>query len=428
MSQISIITRREYLQRVRSKAFIVATALGPVLMLLVFAVPVLMAVFSDDDGTRHIAVVDESGEVEEHLEFPDNFVVESSAAAEDSLRARVHRGELGGFLVIPAEIVDGRGEARYYSEGGGGLLLAERIQETVRDAVREVRILRAGAPEAVLGILEQDIPVRMVQLTAEGERTDATQVLAVFGYFMGFMIYICVILYGAIVMRGVIEEKTNRISELIASSAKPFDLMMGKVLGIGAMGVTQWLIWILAGIALSVAAGTVLSSLMPDPAAIAGDIDGGSVDLAQVQQFLPDIPAMFPVYFLLFFVGGYLLYSSLMAAIGSAVEQESDAQQFMWVVIMPLIIPTVLIVNVMSNPDGALAVAMSHIPLFSPIVMVVRMAATNVAWWEIWISLALLAGGFLVAIWISSRIYRVGILSYGKRPTFKELARWMRQA
>jgi ABC-2 type transport system permease protein len=167
---------------------------------------------------------------------------------------------------------------------------------------------------------------------------------------------------------------------------------------------------------------------MPDTTAIGTDLASDAETMKQIQQFLPDIPATFPLYFILFFLGGYLLYSSLMAAIGSAVEQESDAQQFMWIVIMPLVIPTVLIFNVMNNPDGALATTMSLIPLFSPIVMVVRMAATNVPWWQIWLSLTLLAGAFVVAIWLSSRIYRIGILSYGKRPTFKELARWMRQA
>ncbi len=430
MSQIGIIAQREYLQRVRSRAFIIATALGPILMLLVLAIPIVMAIFSRDDSTRVIAVVDQSGEVAELLSFPDNFRIEQTTAPVDTLRSRVDGGQLEGYLILPDDLVSGAGEARYYSRGGGGILLNEQIADAVRAGVREARILRAGAPAAVLEIMKERVPVRMIQLTDEGERADSTQVLAVFGYFMGFLIYLCVILYGAIVMRGVIEEKTSRISELIASSAKPFDLMMGKVLGIGAMGLTQWLIWIGAGIGLSAAAAALVAGVLPDGAfptdgAVAG---GGAAPVNPIAELMPDIPLMFPVYFILFFLGGYLLYSSLMAAIGSAVEQEADAQQFMWIVIMPLILPMVMIVNVMSAPDGLVATVMSLIPLFSPIVMVVRMAATNVPWWEVWLSLILLAGAFLLAIWISSRIYRVGILSYGKKPTFKELARWMRQA
>ncbi len=427
MSQIPVIAHREYTQRVRSKAFIIATALGPILMLVLLAVPILAAVFSSEEEARTIAVVDQSEVIGDYLDFPGNYEVEETRQTIDELRARVDAGELSGYLVLPPSLLSGDGAARYYSRGGGGIMATERIEDSVRDAVREARILQTGAPDAVLGILSERVDVQMIQITDEGERTDSTQILAVFGYFMGFLIYICVILYGAIVMRGVIEEKTSRISELIASSARPFDLMMGKVLGIGAMGLTQWLIWIFAGVGLTFVAGLVLGSVM-DPTLIDGDAAGAAAATPQFRQFLPDIPSLFPVYFLLFFLGGYLLYSSLMAAIGSAVEQEADAQQFMWIVIMPLIIPTVLIVNVMSNPDGVLATTMSLIPLFSPIVMVVRMAATNVPWWEIWLSLVLLAGAFVFAIWISSRIYRVGILSYGKRPTFKELARWMREA
>jgi ABC-2 type transport system permease protein len=203
--------------------------------------------------------------------------------------------------------------------------------------------------------------------------------------------------------------------------------MMGKVLGIGAMGVTQWLIWICAGVLISIVAAGILAGLLPDPATLGADAAMEGVTMDQIQQFVPEIPLMFPFYFLLFFLGGYLLYSSLMAAVGSAVEQESDAQQFMWIVVMPLIVPTILIFNLMNNPDGTLATVMSLIPLFSPIVMVVRIAATNVPLWQIWLSLVLLAGAFVLAIWISSRIYRVGILSYGKKPTFAELARWIRQ-
>ena len=427
MSQTWIIAEREYFQRIRSKAFIIATALGPVVMLLVLAIPVVAAIMSSDDSRRAIAVVDESGEFLPFLHFPDNFDVDTAVGSVDSLRVLLNRNELQGYLVLPEVLARGEGEARFYSEGGGGLLLAETISDAVTSAVREYRILDSGAPEGILDIINTSVPVRMIKVTEEGERTDATQVLAVFGYFMGFLIYICVLLYGAIVMRGVIEEKTNRISELIASSARPFDLMMGKVLGIGAMGITQWLIWIGAGVVLSFVAAGLLAGLLADPAALAADQGAEGITMDQIRQFVPEIPLMFPFYFLLFFLGGYLLYSSLMAAVGSAVEQESDAQQFMWIVVMPLIVPTIMIFNVMSNPDGTLATVMSLIPLFSPIVMVVRMAATNVPWWQIWLSLALLAGAFVLAIWLSSRIYRVGILSYGKKPTFAELARWIRQ-
>ena len=267
----------------------------------------------------------------------------------------------------------------------------------------------------------------MRQITEEGDRTDATPVLAAFGYMMGFLIYICMILYGAMVMRGVIEEKTNRISELIASSAKPFQLLLGKILGIGALGLTQLLIWIAAGVLLSAVGTTIIASMvdMPDPAAMQTTQEQVEATNA-ITEYIPSIPPSYLIYFVFFFVGGYLFYASLMAAVGSAVEQESDAQQFMWPIIMPLIIPMVLLAQIVSNPDGGLAVAMSLIPLFSPIIMVVRMAATNVPHWQVLLAIVLLFGSFVGAVWLSSRIYRIGILSYGKKPTFGEIARWIR--
>ncbi len=427
--QTLIIAQREYFQRLKSKAFIIATALGPIILLLMIAIPVAFAVFASDETERVVAVVDETGQLRDFLELPDSFTIDWRTLPVDSLRSLVESGHLTGYLVLPEQLLSGEGEATYYSKGGGGILVGDQLGDAVTAAVREKRILDTGAPSEVLKIAKDRVSLKMLQLTEEGERRDSTPMLAAFGYMMGFLIYICMILYGAMVMRGVIEEKTNRISELIASSAKPFQLLLGKILGIGALGMTQLLIWIVAGLAISAVGGVIISSFV-DPASIAPPDVAGAPSQAEaisgIAEFMPNISASYLIYFVLFFVGGYLLYASLMAAVGSAVEQESDAQQFMWPILMPLIIPMMLLVHIVSNPDSTLSLVMSLIPLFSPIIMVVRMAATNVPHWQVWIALVLLAGAFVLAVWLSSRIYRIGILSYGKKPSFREIARWIR--
>ena len=426
-SQTVIIAQREYFQRLKSRSFIITTALGPIILLVLIAVPILIAVFANDETAKVISIVDESGQISQLLELPDSYSIDRLERPVDSLRAMVNRDQLSGYLLLPATLVDGDGEAVFYSKGGGGIVAGETLRDAVTSAVRERRILDTGADAEVVDITRSRVPLRMRQITEEGDRTDATPVLAAFGYMMGFLIYICMILYGAMVMRGVIEEKTNRISELIASSAKPFQLLLGKILGIGALGLTQLLIWIAAGVLLSAVGTTIIASMvdMPDPAAMQTTQEQVEATNA-ITEYIPSIPPSYLIYFVFFFVGGYLFYASLMAAVGSAVEQESDAQQFMWPIIMPLIIPMVLLAQIVSNPDGGLAVAMSLIPLFSPIIMVVRMAATNVPHWQVVLAIVLLFGSFVGAVWLSSRIYRIGILSYGKKPTFGEIARWIR--
>jgi ABC-2 type transport system permease protein len=282
----------------------------------------------------------------------------------------------------------------------------------------------------VLDAAEESVGVRMVALTDEGgEAEDTTWLYAGLGYAMGFIIYIAMFVYGAMVMRGVIEEKTNRIVEIVASSARPFQLMMGKVLGIGAVGLTQFVLWVVLALVGMVALGSVLAGMI-DPAALAGADAAGMSDLPIDPSMLTlaNVPLDLVVYFLLFFLGGYLLYGSLFAAVGSAVEQESDAQSLQLPIMIPVILPAVFLPFIADNPDAPISVALSLVPFFSPILMVVRAAATDVPFWQMASALVLLTLGFLGTIWVASRIYRVGILMYGKKATFRDLARWVRTA
>jgi len=227
-------------------------------------------------------------------------------------------------------------------------------------------------------------------------------------------------------MRGVMEEKTNRIVEVLASSAKPYDIMMGKILGIGAMGLVQMVFWALLGTAISMLAGTILLKLGlvdPDPAAMSA---------MQANDGLPEgftMPSISPwlgVAFVFYFLAGYFIYATLFAAVGSAVDQEQDAQQLQMPITLPIVIPILFIGNVISDPNGTLAVVMSLIPFFTPILMIVRVAAASVPLWQIVLSVILPILTFFGLVWVASRIYRIGIMSYGKKPTFRELAKWVR--
>ncbi|MEM1043539.1 MAG: ABC transporter permease [Bacteroidota bacterium] len=431
MNKIPLIARSEYLRRVRTKAFVIATLLAPIALLALVAVSVWVGIVTQEGGARTVAVVDETGELGAALSerLPDNYAALVETAPLDSLRARVERGALDGYFVLPERLISGDDEAAFYSEGVGGFSAQMRLQRAVEDVVRRARLRATGASDDVLRAAESGVDVRMVALTEEGEAEDTSWVYSGLGYAMGFVIYIAMFVYGAMVMRGVIEEKTNRIIEVVASSAKPFQLMMGKVLGIGAVGLTQFVLWVVLALAGLFAAGAVLGALV-DPAALAG------AEAAEVQDLpfdpsgfsLADIPFDLIVYFLLFFLGGYLLYGSLFAAVGSAVEQESDAQSLQTPLYIPIILPALFLPFIADNPDAPMSVVLSLVPFFSPILMVVRAAATDVPFWQMALALTLLAAAFVGTIWLASRIYRVGILMYGKKASFRDLARWVRYA
>lgn len=426
-SALWVIAQREYIQRVKTKGFVIGTLLGPIFMIALIAIPVFVMVAVDEQVTRKIAIVDETGVLADALDFPLEFEMVQLDVPIDTIRHMVEEQLLDGYLLLPADVLQGRGPASFYSRGGGGLMFSTQLQQVVDRAVRQRRLVDAGAPDAVLRILNENVDVRMVKLTDQGEEADAATALAGIGYVMGFVIYICMFIYGAFVMRGVIEEKTNRIAELIASSARPFQLMMGKVLGIGAMGLTQFLVWCILGMGI-MGFGGAIAALFIDPT------EYGLTETTNQQAVLdaagvtiPQIPFSAFVLFVLFFIGGYLLYASLFAAVGSAVEQESDAQQFVLPIAAPIIVPMLMIGHVIESPDSALSFWLSIVPFFSPILMTVRIAATNVPLWQTILALALLGGAFLGSIWISSRIYRVGILMYGKKPSFTDIIRWLRQ-
>ena len=289
---------------------------------------------------------------------------------------------------------------------------------------------------------EADVNLASYRLTDEGEKKSNSSIASILGIVAGMVMYFFIFLYGMMVLRGVVEEKSNRIVEVIVSSVKPFQLMMGKILGIGAVGITQFVLWtVLTGVFFSIATaifGPELSGIPGPPGpeafgqAVDPDVQKTIDQVSQVQSKPMKIVSELLGFnllklasiFLFFFIGGYLMYSALFAAVGSAVDSETDTQQLLFPITIPIIISIIIAQVVMQNPNSSMAFWFSIIPLFSPIVMIVRVPF-DPANWEIMLSMVLLVAGFIGAVWVAARIYRTGILMYGKKPSFKEIGKWL---
>ncbi len=425
MNKTLLIAKSEYLRRVRSKWFILATLLVPFLGIASLVIPILA--FSGGDEGARVAVVDETGRLAAPLAdaLPEGTTAEATSAPLDTLRAQILAGDLDGALVLSrsllADSASGTGGAVYYTKGG--IDAGSDVRRAVREAVQRVRAEAAGASPTAIAAFESDVPVERVTVTEDGDGGDDAIGRFLLANFLSLLIYLSILIYGMLVMRGVIEEKSNRIVEVIASSVRPFQLMMGKVLGIGAVGLTQLFGWTLLMAGISVATGPLLLAFAPEvPAGAEADVP---FDPEMISGMLS--PGLL-IAFVLYFFGGYLLYSSLFAAVGSAVDQESDAQSLQAPIILPIMLPVLFLTVVANDPDSALSVGLSLFPLTSPILMVVRMAVTDVPVWQVALSLVLLAAAFIGVIALAARIYRVGILMYGKKATLADLWRWVRTA
>jgi len=434
MNKTALIARSEFLRRVRSKWFIATTLLAPLFSLALIFVPILA--FSGDDSTERIAIRDETG----HLLLPiaeavaPSIDVERATEPLDTLRAQVLTGQLDGALVLPASILgdstamgtDGPPAGAIYYTKGSGLDGDFDLRNAVRSAVRRARAELAGADSVTIAQFESSVGFDRVTVSTDGDGGDNALGRFLLANMLSLLVYIAILIYGAMVMRGVIEEKANRIVEVIASSVRPFELMMGKVLGIGAVGLTQLIGWSLLMFLFSALASPLMLALTPD-AASASSAPGADMpfDIAATASILS--PGLL-IAFVLFFVGGYLLFSGLFAAVGSAVDQEADAQSLQAPIMVPLVLPVLFLTAVADNPDGPLALFLSIFPISSPVIMIVRMAVSDVPWWQVALALALLVIAFIGVIALAARIYRVGILMYGKKATFRDLWRWMRTA
>ena len=422
-----VVARSEYLRRVRSRMFLVSTLLIPLLIVGMGGVGGAMAVAAMASGTKQVAVVDQTGRVAARLASSDRMAI-ATYPAEDDARARLASGDVDAYVVVPANVLDSAAEVRYVAARGAGMLTEQLVRSDVNEAVRALRLEDAGLSAEAQRALKRAPRWTASERSEAGDTSGSAAAGAALGFVMGFIIYLVMLLYGQMVMMGVMEEKQHRVLEVMASSVRPFDLLMGKVLGIGAVGLTQMTVWLGLIAAASMFAGSVAGMLV-DPSTLHLPAGASNQEILAATGFtMPAIGPGLVLAFLAFFLGGYLLYASLFAAVGSAVEQQQDAQSLLLPIMMPVVLSFVALQAVLTNPDGPVARGLSLVPFFAPILMPARMAATDVPVWEVLASLALLAAAFVGAIWLSARIYRVGILSYGKKPSLRDLARWVRTA
>ena len=419
MNKLLLIIQREYTTLVARKSFIVITLLIPFLFVAIGAVPVLISEWNNSGSAEAVTVIDETGCLAGVIPDTESFrfiPLKGEAGSTDVKGFFDQAGDsMSALVVIPANVLDSA-KVNIYSKSTVNMALVSHVTESLNDTLTAVKIASMGVPnlDKMVKEAQVDIDVNSVKLSDDGTESEASTTAAmVLGMVLAFITYMFVLTYGAMIMNSVIEEKTNRIVEVIVSSCKPFQLMMGKIIGVALVGLTQFLIW---AILISVAVGGLGISLANDPMS----------DLAVVFNAIQSVNlvSIFTC-FVVYFLGGYLLYASLFAGFGSAVDQASDASQFTSPIIIVMVVALYAGIGCMENPNGSMAMWCSMIPFTSPIVMMVRLPY-DVPFWQIAVSVALLYGTAFGLVWVSSRIYRIGILRYGKKFTFKEIMGWVK--
>ncbi|MFM1933941.1 MAG: hypothetical protein RL360_821 [Bacteroidota bacterium] len=432
MNKILLVIQREYLTRIQKKSFWIASLLGPILITAIYAVPIWLAM--QDKEVKRIEVVDESGlfQAADLVDKEVEFKLVNKPVAD--LKANFAKEGYTTLVHLPKDILTNGRDLKIYSEKNLSLTLKSSIERVIEKKVRAVLMKEAGIASEVYEKTQVDVGSETVTVSESGDETSSSSGGAmILAGVMGLLLYITLLLYGSQVMNGVIEEKSSRIIEVIISSIKPYQLMLGKILGVGMVGLTQFLLWIVLTFGLSQVASKFYQTSpiqqkveqvkKADPK-VAKEINDAS-PMAEVTKVIEstNIPLVVGG-FLFYFLFGYLLYSSLFAAIGSAVESATEAQQFTFIVMLPIIAAFMMAQFTMQDPDSTMAFWASMIPFTSPINMMVRLPY-GVPAWELATSMTLLVLGFLACSWISARIYRIGILMYGKKVTVKEMAKWL---
>ena len=423
MNKIALIIQREYITRVKNKTFLAITLLAPILYGLLIMIPVLTAKYSNSKKT--VAVVDESGKFKNFSTKDKDLVFynhnESLPDAEKNFKS-----DDNDFYVlhIPRDfdIYNPKG-IELLSEKNAGVFFKGTIDTILEHQVTAMRMEAMHIPKAKIDSLHTDIDVNVRKFTTNGTEETSSGATTAVAYAGGFLIYMFIFLYGAMVMRGVQEEKQSRVVEIVISSVKPFQLMMGKIIGIAMVGLTQFLIWVVLTFILTSISGQAIGSHAHQ--AMPANAGQGQEALHTAMSALGTLNiALIVGMFLFYFMGGYLLYSSLFAAVSSAVDSQTEVSQFMLPISLPIIVSIASISTVIQNPDGPFAFWMSMIPFTSPIVMMARIPF-GVAPWQLILSVLVLIGSFILSVWLAGKIYRTGILMYGKKITWKELGKWL---
>jgi ABC-2 type transport system permease protein len=425
MHKLWVVIRREFVERVRTKWFVIGTVLGPVFMGLVIVLPIVMA--ERGGGDRSIVVLDATtdgfgerltaamGQIPRVAATRRGVPLEQLEDEATQLAGEVGTTPLDGMMLVTDNTV-ADGKAEYRGSNVSSLADMRSLSATLRGLVFSERLQREGVEPSVVARAQIDVDLTTLQIRdgkVTGGSAESSFMLA---YFIWFLLYIAILLYGVQVLGAVVEEKSSRIVEVLVSSLKPFHLLAGKVVGVGAVGLLQLGIWL--------GTGKLLLDRRADVARWLGQ--GPEASAAIGQMAFPEVPLGTILLFLTYFLMGYFLYASMFAAVAAMVNSEAEARQAQTPVVMLLVIPTVLMIGILNNPDGQMALTLSMVPFTSPIAMPVRWAASPVPLTEVAGSIAILFAAVVVITWIAGRIYRVGILAYGKKPGLKELVRWVR--
>jgi len=419
MDKVLVIIRREYLTRVRSKGFIIGTILSPLLMVSVILVPLLLAMRGGGRADFRLVVLEQTGDAAlitrvDQLLNADNAksdryivryeVVPANEPIESrfpSLNDEVRDGKIAGFIVLPRDVLN-REKIAFHAKNVSDFGNTHRLENALNTAITERRFGLAGISAEEVKKLSREVDIETVNQQGESEGGQ-TFFLA---YALLMVLYITILVYGIAVLRGVIEEKQSRIVEVLLSSVRPFQLMLGKLVGIGLVGLTQYLVWALSAIVVSSVAAAY------------------AVGLTSFK--LPRISWSLMFFFITYFLLGYFLFATLYAMVGAIVSNEEDGQQMQMPVTLLMVIPMVFSSAILRSPNSSLSVALSLVPFFTPVLMFMRICLQQPPIWQIALSIASMVACILGAIWIASKIYRVGILMYGKRPTLPEIARWLK--
>lgn len=437
MSNVSIIIQREFNERVRKKSFIITTLLMPVLLIALMAAPALIMQFSQGEE-KQVAVIDESGLIAPHLESGEELRFETTELPTEDARRSLT--EKFAVLWIGSDILTNPNNVKLYANSSSSLSVESNITGQI-ERILEAEKLKAyhiDNLQEILGEVKTTVNMQTFRNDKSQEEDSHAQSSAVatgIGYILGFILYMFLLIYGSMVMQSVIEEKNNRVLEVMVSSVRPFELMLGKILGIASVAVVQVLLW---GVLITAVGALAMPHLMPeDMMASAEAIRQGMPDAASMSGMDPEMLQAVAVMtdtgyivkifvcLLLFVFGGYLLYSAMFAAVGSAVDNIQDASQLQMPITLPIILALLMMLAVIQDPNSQLAFWFSMIPFTSPVVMMARIPY-DIPLWEIVLSLVLLYASFVGMVWFAGKIYRVGIFMYGKKPTLKELFKWVR--
>jgi len=430
-NKVKIVLKHEYLSKVKTKSFLIGTFVAPLGIVALFGVLIAATFIFKDTTERKLAIVDQTEYLGQVLVDSDTSRYYLTDKSEEVLTKLTEDSKIDGYILLQEDILDS-GNVPIYTQGGGGIGFTSLLEKNLSRIVRKERLKRSGTSDDVINLVDSGINLNTKKVTEEGIKDDKTEVLAYVGYALGFVIYMLMFLYGTHIFRSVLEEKSNRIIEIIVSSAKPFDILLGKVLGIGLVGLTQVFAWIAIVVILLTFAGQIAGAFLDiDPTTLQAGMTMQDAQTKQVEMMMSGIPEISPwlgIGFVFYFLAGYFIYSCLFAAVASAVDNEQDAQQLMVPITIPIIIPIALIPMIMANPDSVPAIVASLIPFFSPILMIVRIASTQVPIWQILASVVLLVSTFLGIIWLTAKIYRIGILMTGKKPTIKDFYKWIKMS